>query len=139
MNKRSKRKGSSTASRPTEIPMTDLGWTENNEDGDDARQDIHAAGTPGGGTASGGLAGSNKGARDPDGVDFESALGSGVFDTSGDDEGRPPYAGESGGAVGGVPAEKRAKGGHHHGGLSPGGSHRGDSTIGSPVSKTRKK
>jgi hypothetical protein len=42
----------------------------------------------------------------------------------------PPYAGVSGGAVGGTPAEGRSSGGQTRGGISPGGIHRGDSTIG---------
>lgn len=42
----------------------------------------------------------------------------------------PPYAGISGGAVGGTPAEGRSSGGKVHGGLAPEGVHRGDSTIG---------
>jgi len=41
-----------------------------------------------------------------------------------------PYGGISGGAVGGTPADKRSSGGHHRGGIAPGGAHRGDSTIG---------
>jgi hypothetical protein len=136
MKKHAKRKGGPGASRPVEIPMTDLGWSPDDEERPgDGRQDIHAAGTPGGGTASGGLAGSNKGDGDPDDVDLENALGSGILDTDGDDKGGPPYGGDAGGAVGGTPAEKRAKGGRHPHGLSPGGSHRGDSTIGSPLKK----
>jgi hypothetical protein len=101
--------------RPVEIPMTDLGWSEEENDRDGeaaATRDIHAAGTPGGGSASGGLAGTNVGDGSPDGVDLEDALGSGVLDNEGEDEDQPPYAGPSGGAVGGTPAEKRAKGGH---------------------------
>jgi hypothetical protein len=43
----------------------------------------------------------------------------------------PPYAGSAGGAVGGTPAEGRAKGGRTQRGLAPGETHRGDSTIGS--------
>src|SRR5438445_7439139 len=92
--------------RPAEIPMTDLGWTEDGaERGDEAAGpgDIHAVGTPGGGTASGGLAGSNVGDGDPDNANLEDAMGSGIRDTSGEDEGGPPYAGEAGGAVGGTP------------------------------------
>jgi hypothetical protein len=54
-----------------------------------------------------------------------------------------PFAGPSGGAVGGTPAEGRASGGHMTGkGFSPGsGSTRGDSTIGSnpPASRRKKK
>jgi hypothetical protein len=42
----------------------------------------------------------------------------------------PPFAGPSGGAVGGTPAESRTKGGKTHHGIAPGASHRGDSTIG---------
>ena len=40
--------------------------------------DRHAQGTPAGGTAFGGLAGSNVDAGDPDNADLEGALGSGV-------------------------------------------------------------
>ena len=43
----------------------------------------------------------------------------------------PPYAGTSGGAVGGTPAEKRAKGGRSKHGIDPGHGGRGDSTVGS--------
>ena|SRR5947209_15847883 len=42
----------------------------------------------------------------------------------------PPYAGPAGGAVGGTPAEKRARGGRAHRGVDPGHGGRGDSTIG---------
>src|SRR5436309_5601590 len=42
----------------------------------------------------------------------------------------PPYAGPSGGAVGGSPAERRSSGGKMRRGIKPGGIHRGDSTIG---------
>jgi len=42
----------------------------------------------------------------------------------------PPYAGVSGGAVGGTPAQVRSSGGRTHRGIAPGGVHRGDSTIG---------
>jgi hypothetical protein len=42
----------------------------------------------------------------------------------------PPYAGISGGAVGGTPAQGRSSGGHSGRGISPHGVHRGDSTIG---------
>jgi hypothetical protein len=57
------------------------------------------------------------------------------------DEGgnRPPYAGHSGGAVGGSPAEGRSSGGTIHGGLAPGGVHHGDSTVGSNPPRKRKK
>jgi len=41
-----------------------------------------------------------------------------------------PYAGPSGGAVGGTPAQGRSSGGSTGRGIKPGGVHRGDSTIG---------
>jgi RNA polymerase-binding transcription factor DksA len=77
--------------------------------------DHHAAGTPGGGTSLGGLAGTNVGGGSPEGADLDEAMGSGTFDLAeagGDtDEDEPPAAaGPAGGAVGGTPANKRAKG-----------------------------
>lgn len=128
---------------PREIPMTDLGWeadgTHPAEESVPRHQgDIHAVGTPGGGTASGGLAGTNIGSGDPDNADLEEAMGSGR-----DDDGLPreeaPYAGPSGGAVGGTPAQKRVSGGRQGGGIAPGGVHRGDSTIGSDPNPPQKK
>jgi hypothetical protein len=50
-----------------------------------------------------------------------------------DSEDGPPYAGPSGGAVGGTPAGKRSTGGHVTHGFNPGHSARGDSTIGAPL------
>jgi hypothetical protein len=124
--------------RPREINMTDLGVPDPNEDMDEEererqQQDIHAAGTPGGGAAAGGLAGTNVGDGDPDNADLEDALGSGVADQTEYEkhEDGVPYSGPSGGAVGGTPAGGRASGGAVHGGITPGSSHRGDSTIGS--------
>lgn len=85
--------------------------------------DSHAAGTPGGGTAVGGLAGTNVGAGEPEDADLESAMGSGTFDAAIEGEQAPAqrktaeegesggYSGHSGGAVGGTPANKRARGG----------------------------
>jgi hypothetical protein len=69
-----------------------------------------AVGTPGGGTEVGGLAGTNIDDGDPAGAPLDRALGS---DARGEDseEGGPPYAGPSGGAVGGTPAQGRAVGG----------------------------
>jgi hypothetical protein len=89
--------------------------------------DPHAAGEAGGGSETGGLAGSN--------VDDGAPLEPG---TVLDDEGEPPYAGHAGGAVGGTPAEGRSSGGTIQGGLDPGGSHRGDSTIGTDPTPRRK-
>ncbi len=128
---RSKRNKRASKGIPREIPMTDLGWTEDGDNSGAQRTDTHAAGTPGGGAAAGGLAGTTYGDGDPENVeDLDNALGSGIHDTAGEDTAQPPYAGPSGGAVGGSPAEGRVAGGHVRGRLAPGG-HRGDSTIGS--------
>jgi len=83
--------------------------------------DIHAAGTAGGGTAIGGLAGTNLGAGDPIDADLESATGSGQFDVEIEEEDPDSgaYAGPSGGAVGGTPAGKRSVGGKTHRGIAP--------------------
>jgi RNA polymerase-binding transcription factor DksA len=72
--------------------------------------DVHAAGTAGGGTAVGGLAGSNHGYGDPVIVELDEATASGNFDVEDDrTDDRTPMSGFSGGAVGGTPARKRAK------------------------------
>lgn len=87
-----------------------------------AGNDPHAAGTPGGGSAVGGLAGTNVGTGEPDDSDLENAMGGAAFDTAietekvvepgkTDEEGAGGFAGHSGGAVGGTPANKRASGG----------------------------
>ncbi len=76
------------------------------------RRDSHAAGTPGGGTAVGGLAGTNLGGGSLDQANLEDAMASGNFDSSIEaDEEDSAYAGPAGGAVGGTPANKRARGG----------------------------
>ena len=98
------------------------------------------SGTPGGGLAAGGLAGTNtpSGAVEGEVDQLSDAFGDGTQDFPGADEigGGPPYAGHSGGAVGGTPAEKRAKGGRipPGQGIAPRGEHRGDSTVGSDPS-----
>lgn len=73
------------------------------------RGDIYAAGTAGGGTAIGGLAGTNEGHGDPNVAEVQDATGSSNFDIE-DDRTDPetPRSGRSGGAVGGTPARKRA-------------------------------
>jgi DnaK suppressor protein len=77
--------------------------------------DIHASGTPGGGTAIGGLAGTNLGAGEPSRAKLEQAMGSANFDVAldnGEGEDMPEaFSGPTGGAVGGTPANKRARGG----------------------------
>jgi RNA polymerase-binding transcription factor DksA len=90
-----------------------------------AAGDIHAAGTPGGGTAVGGLGGTNLGRGEPTHADLEEAMGSGNFDVEiasedNDEEDElqteepDGFAGRSGGAVGGTPANKRSRGGKAH-------------------------
>ena len=75
------------------------------------RSDSHAAGTAGGGTAVGGLAGTNQGHGDPNVADLEDAMGSDSFDVTDrrDVDHDTPQSGRSGGAVGGTPAGKRAR------------------------------
>lgn len=83
------------------------------------RDDVHAAGTPGGGSAVGGLAGTNTGTGDPIDADLTNAMGSGNFDADlagGTEQG---FAGHAGGAVGGTPANKRATGGKARRGTAP--------------------
>ncbi len=82
----------------------------------DRHSDVHASGTPGGGTAVGGLAGTNVGSGDPDEAELEAALGSSEYDVEleGNDEATDAYSGPSGGAVGGTPAGKRSTGGRVH-------------------------
>jgi RNA polymerase-binding transcription factor DksA len=74
--------------------------------------DVFAAGTAGGGTARGGLAGSNVGHGDPDVGELNAATGSGDVELEESRRAaRKPAlrSGPSGGAVGGTPARKRAK------------------------------
>ncbi|MCI0333360.1 MAG: TraR/DksA family transcriptional regulator [Planctomycetes bacterium] len=74
------------------------------------RGDVHAAGTAGGGTPVGGLAGGTEGDGDPVVMELEEATGSSYFDAEDDRaDDRTPRSGPSGGAVGGTPARKRAK------------------------------
>lgn len=98
-----------SALRPDAIPAADL---ERSERG---HGDSHAAGTPGGGTAVGGLAGTNIGSGSPDGTGLEDAMGSGNFDAKLDNNDPEIYSGASGGAVGGTPANKRSVGGRGKG------------------------
>jgi hypothetical protein len=98
--------------------------------------DETAAGTPGGGTEVGGLAGTNIGDGSPENADLEQAMGSGIHAPEAEDE--PGYGGPSGGAVGGTPAEGRASGGRIHGGLDPGADERGATTIGGDPDKPSK-
>jgi len=96
--------GQSQTGSPQRVVGKDLGGSPD---------DVHAAGTPGGGSATGGLAGTNIGSGAPGGARLEQAMGGGAIeDDSEEDEGEPEaFSGRSGGAVGGTPANKRAKGG----------------------------
>jgi hypothetical protein len=98
--------------------------------------DRHAAGAPAGGTAVGGLAGTNIGDGDPENADIDEAGGSGDFDRALDAEDEPAHSGMAGGAVGGTPAGKRTADHPGHG-IAPEGVHRGDSTIGGDPEKPK--
>jgi hypothetical protein len=116
--RRRKSKARRAGLRPDERDPADLPGPPGSGAGDP-----YAAGEPGGGAAPGGLAGVNEGEGDVDDseiAELENAFGSGIHDDEGSqkDEG-PPYAGPSGGAVGGTPAEKRSSGGKVHRGLAP--------------------
>jgi hypothetical protein len=73
-------------------------------------RDIAAAGTPGGGSAAGGLGGSNAPDGQPD-EQLEDAMAYGHADNSGDttEQADEPQSGRAGGAVGGTPAGKRVR------------------------------
>ena len=74
------------------------------------RGDTHAAGSAGGGTAVGGLAGGNEGNGDPVVAELDEATANGTFDVEDDRaDDRTPQSGFTGGAVGGTPARKRAE------------------------------
>ncbi len=102
--------------------------------------DRQMQGSPGGGLASGGLAGTNSGDGSTDDVDIESGFGSGVYDDSGDRVfvENEPASGRSGGAVGGTPANKRAEPNTRGRGIHPAsGGHGGDGgTVGSPPGRS---
>ena len=74
------------------------------------RGDVHAVGTAGGGTAVGGLAGSNEGSGEPTVAEIDEATATGNFDAEDDRaQNNTPKSGRSGGAVGGTPVFKRTK------------------------------
>jgi hypothetical protein len=102
--------------------------------------DQHLQGAPGGGTARGGLGGTNLGDGTADDVEIERGLGVGIEDDSGDRdfEENEPAAGRGGGAVGGTPANKRAEPSTRGRGIHPASGRRGGdgSTVGSPPSRS---
>jgi len=82
----------------------------------------HALGDPGGGNMGDDVA-ENPG-HDP------------ALAESGDNQDDIAYSGPSGGAVGGTPAQGRSSGGKIGRGITPGASHRGDSTVGADPSRS---
>jgi len=79
------------------------------QDSGERSRDAGAAGTPGGGLAAGGLAGTNAPNGEPD-EDLEKAMAYGGRDRAGDEQQiDEPQSGRSGGAVGGTPAGKRVR------------------------------
>lgn len=76
-------------------------------DGPGNQADIHAAGTPAGGTAYGGLAGTTVGHGDPGNVPLEASAGSSQSEMRSARREGVAYASPKGGAVGGTPAGKR--------------------------------
>ena len=79
------------------------------QDSGDGSRDVGAIGTPGGGLAAGGLAGTNAPDGEPE-EGLESAMAWGFVDRAGDERQiGEPQSGPSGGAVGGTPAGKRVK------------------------------
>jgi len=88
--------------RPDELPPNQRG-----KPGSGAG-DRHAAGAPMGGSAIGGLGGTNIGRGDPDDANIDAAEGSGEFDRAIDADEETAYSGRDGGAVGGTPANNRA-------------------------------
>ena len=81
---------------PTEILMTDLEHLKEQERRSHGLgEDIHAAGTPGGGSEYGGLAGTNVGDGSPDNVDLDDIFGPGNHDFETEEE-LTGYAGLSG-------------------------------------------
>lgn len=102
------RRGRAKKRQPEEILMTDLEADRDIEN----LEDRHAAGTPGGGSALGGLAGINGGSGAPDTDDLEEAMGSGIYD---DDEKHQsdednPYAEDPTVATGGPPLSAQTLG-----------------------------
>jgi hypothetical protein len=87
------------------------------------------SGSPPSGAGVGGLAGTNINDGDPVSSALDRAMGS---DARGEDSehGSPPYAGHSGGAVGGTSAQARASVGRQRHGIRPGGNPPADRTLG---------
>ncbi|WP_254512536.1 TraR/DksA family transcriptional regulator [Anatilimnocola floriformis] len=81
------------------------------QDAQEYLDDIHAAGTAGGGTAVGGLAGTNIGRGEPSISDLQEATGSGDFDRvdARDEDDDAPLAARNGSAIRGAPKNQRPR------------------------------
>jgi hypothetical protein len=133
---------------PADQPTRRAGLRPEERDPDEPRRaagsaggPINMAGTPAGGSARGGLAGTNLGDGSLDEADkIDAGFGAGVYDDSGDRRfvENEPAAGSAGGAVGGTPANKRAEPSTIGRGINPASGGRGGdgSTIGSDPTKS---
>lgn len=81
------------------------------DDVDEYLDDVHAAGTAGGGTALGGLAGTNIGHGDPSIADLQDATGSSDFDREDarDESGPVPHAARNGSPISRSPKNQRRR------------------------------
>jgi len=116
-----RRHGEETVPGGPTVDDLDHPFTDDDPGHGEDHGDVHAAGSAGGGTAVGGLAGTNIGEGDPDDGNLEEAMGSGNYDQALEDdhEDTTSYSGRSGGAVGGAVADLRASGGKTGGGIAP--------------------
>ncbi|QDU26447.1 General stress protein 16O [Anatilimnocola aggregata] len=94
-------------SRTSQRPLSEISADAGEEFSDDS----HAVGTAGGGTAVGGLAGTNIGRGDPSIADLQDASGSSDFDRTDarDDNGPVPHAARNGVPIRGTPKSKRTR------------------------------
>jgi hypothetical protein len=92
-------------SRTAQRPLGDISANAREEFTDD----VHAVGTAGGGTAVGGLAGTNIGHGEPSVADLQDAAGSGNYDIidARDDKGPVPHAARNGVPTGRQPKNQR--------------------------------
>ena len=101
---------SENRSRTSEAPLSAISSQPiDADDVDEYLDDVHAAGTAGGGTAVGGLAGTNIGHGDPSIADLQDATGSSGFDREDarDESGPVPHSSRNGSAISRSPKNKR--------------------------------
>ena len=104
------------------------------------REDVHAAGTPRGGTVQGGLAGTNVGGGSPNGARLEEARGRrDAGDEPGDEEMPAAQSGRAGGTGGGRPANKGARGAKGGKGPKSDDPTRGSRSSDSTAKKSRRR